>query len=268
MIITKYSKEVLNIYTQMLSQYLTLENRIKELKNQIKVLPSDNFFCTQNGKHYKWYRSKDHTNCYIPKKERHLAEQLAYKKYLCLLLDDLQHEQRAIQFYLKHHANESKSELLLNHPEYQRLLSSSFTPLSQELSEWMNSSYKRNLSHPEGLIYKSSSGHLVRSKSESIIDMLLNTNRIPFRYESALELGDITVFPDFTIRHPQTGAIYYWEHFGLMDNPSYSQKAYQKMQLYTTHNIIPSVQLITTFESSQNPLSPDIVEKIIKHYFL
>lgn len=132
----------------------------------------------------------------------------------------------------------------------------------------MNSSYEHNPNFPENLIYKSSSGHLVRSKSESIIDMLLYTNKIPFRYESALHLGEITIFPDFTIRHPHTGARYYWEHFGLMDKPSYSQKAYSKMQLYTSHGIIPSVQLITTFESTQNPLSPDIVEKIITHYFM
>lgn len=142
------------------------------------------------------------------------------------------------------------------------------TTCPKEVSDWMNSSYERNPYHPENLIHKSSSGNLVRSKSESIIDMLLYTKRIPFRYECALKLGDVTIFPDFTIRHPQTGNIYYWEHFGLMDNPSYFQKAFSKMQLYTFHGIIPSIQLITTFESAKNPISPDMINKIITHYFL
>jgi len=60
-----------------------------------------------------------------------------------------------------------------------------------------------------------------RYKSEVFIDMALFTNNIPFRYECALELGHSTLYPDFTIRHPKTGEICYWEHFGLMDDPSY-----------------------------------------------
>lgn len=152
--------------------------------------------------------------------------------------------------------------------QIQTLLTPYFTPLSQELSDWMNSPYEHNPHHPEHLLYKSSSGNLVRSKSEAIIDMLLSLNKIPFRYESALQLGEVTLFPDFTIRHPKTGIVYYWEHFGLMDNPIYSQNAFSKLQLYTSHGIIPSIQLITTYETKENPLCPDTVEKIITHYFL
>lgn len=62
--------------------------------------------------------------------------------------------------------------------------------------------------------------------------------------------------------------VYYWEHFGLMDNPTYAQNAYSKLQIYTSHGIIPSIQLITTYETKANPLSTDIVEKIIAYYFL
>jgi len=96
----------------------------------------------------------------------------------------------------------------------------------------------------------------------------LYTNHIPFRYECPLILGDTTLYPDFTIRHPKTGNTYYWEHFGLMDNPTYSQNAYSKLQLYSTHGIIPSINLITTYETKNAPLGTDIVEKIIKHYFM
>ncbi len=251
----------------MVSQYKNLENQIQNLKNQINALPSGNLSCAGNGNHYKWYQCDNHTSTYIPKKNKELAEQLALKKYLCLLLEDLSHEQRAIQFYLSHHSNTKKAHLLLNKPEYKALLAPYFTPLSQELSEWMNSSYKRNPKHTELLLHKSSSGNLVRSKSEAIIDMLLYLNKIPFRYECALQLGDVTLFPDFTIRHPKNGATYYWEHFGLMDNLAYSQNVCNKLQLYTSHGIVPSIQLITTYETKENPLSADTVEKIIAHYF-
>ena len=58
-----------------------------------------------------------------------------------------------------------------------------------------------------------------------MIAMLLHLNAIPYRYECALSLGGVTLFPDFTIRHPGTGALYYWEHFGLMDDPAYAKNA-------------------------------------------
>ena len=252
----------------MLSQYKKLDAQIQNLKKQIKDLPPGKLICARNGKHYKWYQSDKDANTYISKQNRSLAEQLAVKKYLCLLLEDLSHEKRAIQFYLDHHSDTPKALQLLNMPEFKTLLAPYFTPCSQELSAWMNSSYEQNPHHPEHLLYKSNSGNLVRSKSESMIDMLLYINKIPFRYECALHLGEATIFPDFTIRHPKTGGVYYWEHFGLMDNPTYSQNAYSKMQLYTSHGIIPSIQLITTFETKEKPLDSDTIAKIITHYFI
>ena len=148
------------------------------------------------------------------------------------------------------------------------MLAPHFTPLSQELSDWSHASYERNQNHSEHLLHKSNSGNFLRSKSEAIIDMLLYMHRIPFRYECALYLGNITIFPDFTIRHPQTGNFYYWEHFGLMDNSNYAQKTYSKLQLYNSHGIIPSIQLITTFETMEKPIDVDSISKIIEHYFL
>ena len=132
----------------------------------------------------------------------------------------------------------------------------------------MNSSYQKNPNYPEQLIHKSISGNLVRSKSEAFIDMVLHINKIPFRYECALQLDEITIYPDFTIRHPVTGETYYWEHFGLMDQTSYIQKTFSKLELYASHGIIPSVNLLTTYETKENPLSMDMLEKIVHHYFL
>jgi len=97
--------------------------------------------------------------------------------------------------------------------------------------------------------------------------MFLFVNKIPFRYECMLHLGENAIFPDFTIRHPKNGEIFYWEHFGLMDNPSYSSKAFSKLQLYSTYKIIPSIQLITTYETKEHPLTMETVEKIVKDYF-
>lgn len=116
--------------------------------------------------------------------------------------------------------------------------------------------------------HKTISGHLVRSKSEAMICHFLYTNQIPFRYECALYLDDHPIYPDFTIRHPETGETCYWEHFGLMDDATYCRNMASKMQLYSTHGIIPSIQLITTYETSEHPLTIDTIQKTIEEYFL
>lgn len=153
-------------------------------------------------------------------------------------------------------------------PNIKELIKPYFTPLSKDLYDWTNATYEMNLNYPEHLVHKSTSGHLLRSKTEAIIDMFLYQNQIPFRYECALHLGETTLFPDFTIRHPKSGDLYYWEHFGLMDNPSYVQNTYSKLQLYTTYGIIPTIQLITTYETKDHPIDVDTISKIISHYFL
>lgn len=258
------------LYQRIFNEYLHLQQQIHDVQEKLKTFPDGKLICARGNNCFKWYKSDGHNKVYIPKKERVLAEQLAAKKYLSLLLEDLEHEKMALEFYLKHHFPQSgKAEhLLTEHPGYRELLTTHFKPKSKELSDWMNSPYEQNMGHPEHLIHKTSSGIFVRSKSEAIISLFLHTNQIPFRYECALHLGTTTLYPDFTIRHPITGKTYYWEHFGRMDNPSYSQNACSKLNLYTSHGIIPSLHLITTYETKEHPLSYEDVEKIINHYFL
>ena len=213
--------------------------------------------------------SNGKTSTYIPKSKRKYAEQLAKKKYLQALKADLQSESRAIEYYLRHHKNDvGKAETLLNDPAYQELLSSEFQPMSETLSEWQNKEFESSQYHPEKLIHRTASGRYVRSKSEAIIDMFLFLNKIPFHYEEKLVLGRGIMYPDFTIRHPKSGKVFYWEHFGMMEDPEYVREAARKIKRYSLNGIIPGINLITTYETEQSPLSTEMVEKIIEYYFL
>ena len=257
------------LYDQILSEIRRLEEKLQIIHEKKSAYPAGKLICTRNGSSIKWYRSDGHRAIYIPRKERKLAEQLAAKKYLSLLEEDLRHERYALSCYLRHRASiPNRAERLLMDPRYTDLLSPSFIPSSQELSDWMKTEYRKNDRFPEQLLHKTSSGDRVRSKSEAIICMILHINKIPFRYECALELGDTTLFPDFTIRHPRTGELLYWEHFGRMDDPVYSKDAFSKLQMYNSYGILPSVHLITTFETKANPLSSELAEAIVRHYFL
>lgn len=258
------------LYNQILKEQQRIQKQISSLQDKLVSYPEGKLICCHHRNLCKWYRSDGHSRTYIPKTNRILAQQLASKKYYSYTLKELLQEQKALNSYLKHHLPDSKctSKALLEIPGYKELLSPLFKPLSQHLSDWASSPYEQNLQNPENLIHKTSSGHLVRSKSEAMIAHFLYINQIPFRYECALQLNRTTLFPDFTIRHPVTGETFYWEHFGLMDDPSYCKNAASKIQLYSIHDIIPSIQLITTYETQKNPLSTDTIQRNIEQYFL
>ena len=103
---------------------------------------------------------------------------------------------------------------------------------------------------------------------QTVITQALFMHKIPFRYECALKLENSTYYPDFTIRHPETGEYFYWEHFGLMDTPGYSKNAFQKLNIYCQHNIIPTINLITTYETKEHPLTSQNIENLIQEYFV
>lgn len=143
-------------------------------------------------------------------------------------MEDLIHERQAIEFYLRHHKKEdSQAEKLFFTDGYQELLAPHLKPISQELQEWAAQAYDSNPKYKEQLIFKTPSGHKVRSNSEVLIALYLYTHKIPFRYEAPLTISEIMLYPDFTIRHPQTGKYFFWEHFGMIDDPAYCKKCIQ-----------------------------------------
>lgn len=257
------------LHARIHKEHLRLQDQISEIQKKLDDLPEGKLICSHGTNCIKWYKSDGNNKIYISKKNRHLAEQLAVKKYLSVTLRDLEQEKNALEFYLRHRIPQSgKADHLLTKPGYEELLAPYFKPQSEELSEWMNAPYEQNMHHPEHLIHKTCTGTFVRSKSEAMISLFLHTHQIPFRYECAFHLDSTIIYPDFTIRHPITGKTYYWEHFGLMDDPAYSHNTFSKLQLYSSHGITPSIQLITTYETSENPLNAEVIEKIIEHYFL
>lgn len=254
----------------MLAESKRLEKEINRLNSEIKNLPEGKLVCTKNGNSFKWYVSINKQLTYIPKNNKTYAEKLALRKHLLSELEKLSKELRAVKYYLKHSSNDlySTDSQLLFKPGYSDLLLPYFTPKDNIIEKWINEPYEQNPKHPEQLTVKTVSGKMVRSKSEAFIDMLLFTNKIPFRYECALTLGDTTYYPDYTIMHPRTGEIFYWEHFGMMDDPIYAGKTFSKLHTYSKYGIIPTINLITTYETGDNPLDLDAVQKNIEQYFL
>lgn len=247
-----------------------IEEEISRISKELEKMPAGELHCERNGKYVKWFNYHDGIAEYIPKKEKEFAEELAVRRYKEMQMEELQTELKAINAFLKCRNRKSgqASHLLDEKSCYMSLLTPYFSVQEEFLERWMNEPYERNTAHLENLIHKSVAGIMVRSKSEALIVSALYRNHIPFRYECPLQLGVLTIYPDFTILHPKTKKIYYWEHFGQMDNQDYIRKTSKKLQTYFENGINPANKLIMTFESSTNPLDYEVVDETIRLYFI
>lgn len=128
---------------------------------------------------------------------------------------------------------------------------------------WLNQEYK-GMSFGEGFPeYYTRRGLRVRSKSEVIIADMLDELAVPFLYEKPLNMGGLTVHPDFTLLNLNERKEVYWEHFGMMDDIEYRNNAFSKIQRYELYGHYQYSSVIWTFETSVIPLNTRSIRKMI-----
>jgi AAA domain/UvrD-like helicase C-terminal domain len=125
----------------------------------------------------------------------------------------------------------------------------------------------------EGLIYRTSRGLAVRSKSELLIAEALINAGIPFEYEKPLSLGGGVRYPDFTIDDEISGRVVYWEHLGMLERDDYRLSWESKLAWYRSHGVLPADEgegpngmLVTTTESSKQGFDSAKVKAVITAY--
>lgn len=254
---------------------MTLENRINQIKlekeliqNKLNSLPQSKFFIGKKGQYTQWFESVNGERFYIPKKDRHYAEKLALKKYYSEKLKILQ------QFLNKLYQVSSTEEKLNNldyefmseDSPYRELLETSIQNFDKEIEEWIQSPCPENTYEVSNKKIHTADGNRVRSKSEAMIADALYFAGIPYKYECSLDVNGKTIFPDFTVINIREKKMYYWEHFGMMDNIEYCDKAYKKLFNYSVNGFIPGINLITTYETNDSPLDSVQIRNVIDEY--
>ena len=110
-------------------------------------------------------------------------------------------------------------------------------------------------------------GGAVRSYQEQYIyNRLLEEDGLKFYYERPFEIKGYSKIPDFTIIVLQSKVVYHWEHFGMMDNPSYGIYAEKKIQWYIDKGyrfIENGGRFIVTYYRNETTFHNDI-ERIVK----
>ena len=127
----------------------------------------------------------------------------------------------------------------------------------------------------DSLIHRTERGDLVRSKSELVIADKLYAAGIHYNYEQPLVLSNRrTRYPDFTIEDDASGITYYWEHLGLLDDPSYRTRWEHKREEYLKDGIVPWEPgqdaeriLIETSDDSGGGLNAQTIADLIRSVF-
>ncbi len=238
------------------------------MEKEIASLPEGKLIYTKNGDYYKWFISNGKNPIYLSKGRRELAEQLVYRNYCMKSVNDIEMKLCALQQCLMTIQEiEACSQLTLDcSTEEGKLLNRYFHNHSKESKYWLEEDCEYSTNYPEHLIHNTLDGHVVRSKSEVMIANALYQNKIPYKYECGIYLDDVQYFPDFTLFHEAKKEKIYWEHFGMMDKPSYCEKAYNKLRIYGKHGIIPSINLIATYETQEHPLDSMKIQQMIDEY--
>lgn len=268
----------MNFIYRLEARKTELETMVRELQPQVKKMPQGILICYKNKKSYRWIRRFHHEHrkqsksVYLPKENKELAKQLALKTYYTFQIEDAESELFAIKAYLKAYEKKkcsvNKTAEIFNNPGYMDLLPHKITQVEQENQSWQSQEYHHLEEYSNEKKIPVSRNLSVRSKSEAIIAKTLDQHRIPYRYECELVIQGTSFYPDFTIRHPKTGELFYWEHFGLMDNPIYAAGCARKIQVYSQEKIYPMQNLIITSEDGIRPLNPNLVQTLVEHYFL
>lgn len=230
-------------------------------------MPEGKLVCAKNGKYNKWYVTSEKKRAYIPKECRKLAEQLAYRRYLEELYSDMKDELKLMRLQIRYSKRKYRHIELLQKQGFMELLMNQ-VGVEGELKQWQEEDYIRNPHYASELKIKVHDNLFVRSKSESMIAVMLMRYQIPFRYECQLQIDNKVVYPDFTILHPKTKKLIYWEHFGMTDKYKYCRDNYSKLIDYCGQDIWLGENLILTSETRNAPLNYEVIENRIKEFLL
>ena len=198
-------------------------------------------------------------------KDKQRIRQLARKAYLLRKLRHLEWNNSLTKKFLQRYKTEDSIEIIRGLPSFYQTLPVNyfFHPSVHDQTE---KAAEVNLGYMDGLVYLTSSGIRVRSKSERIIADVLDKNEIPYRYEAALSLGGVNRYPDFTIYRPFDEKMFLWEHLGLMDQDKYQLKTTEKLSLYARYGFFPFDNLICTYE--EDLMNPGYIHAIIEMFIL
>lgn len=207
---------------------------------------------------------------YIPTKNSKLITALAQKDYDTRFLKTIKEQKKKLCQAIKLLSDIDFSKTYSKLSEARKKFVNPYVLPEQEYAEqWERVQYEGKEFSEDTPVLTTERGERVRSKTEKILADKFYSMGIPYRYEYPVKLkGYGIVYPDFTLLNIRERKEVYLEHFGMMDNPEYCQKAIQKLDTYAKNGIFIGKNLLVTFETFRHPLDAKNVEKILQELIL
>ncbi len=246
------------------------KQKINESNDKLEVINQDKYYryCVKKNSAEK-EELKVHNRKYLKKDQIDIARDLARRDYMKktykVATQELKHVNKMLGVYQNPTMEDCYESL---HPG-RKLLVAPIIPNDEEYAkEWFKKRSQRvNPILPSKPI-ETENHEIVRSKSEKIIADKLKLMGVPYKYEEALFFEGKTLFPDFTVLNKKTRKQYYWEHFGMMDDPNYVESVIQKLNFYSKNHIVLGENLIATFEIENQLVSTQVVEALIRSHLI
>lgn len=262
-----YKEQLQNIYSDLQKQKNLLERQQRDLPDgylNIRTYEEKCYYTWQipkGGRRKKTFR-KGIT------KDKEQINKLVRKRYLNGAISridkDLQLLEGILAQYKEIDEDSVMKEYIQKHPDLKEGLH--YGNMSNE--EWMEDYRKPEGLYEDGLKSKSSLGDRMRSKGELIIASRLEFFGIPYRYEARIPHPDVNRVPDFTIRRPRDGKIFYWEHLGRTTDMRYLEENIRKLREYADIGITPWDNLIITYDQDDGGIDVKKIDAIIKGWLL
>ena len=142
-------------------------------------------------------------------------------------------------------------------------------PDSLYIENWLAAPYDKLHFAPEQSEIITENGERVRSKSEKILADKYALMGIPYLYEKPVKLLDLgTVHPDFTLLDINERTTVLHEHFGMMHDAEYREKAMYKIDCYERSGYFPGSDFLITFEGSDHVLNTKAFDQMLRSRFL
>jgi len=234
-----------------------LEILLERINRTVSELPDGSLVTHRKGKLIYYYHTS-HTKgkrntTYISKKDKELISGLANKKYNNNIKEAIFSELSVINRFLTKYDPQAIYAAYDKLPDnIKELVNPYILSDAQFLENWLNTPYEGLNSIPVNNDLITDKGECVRSKSELFIANKLFSMNIPYKYEYPLLLeSGAMIYPDFTILDIPRRRDLYLEHFGMMDDPEYCEKALRKIDEYARNGIFLGDKLFLTLESSK-----------------
>ncbi len=263
----------MSIIEQELRTELTmLQGVARELREKLKRAPNVKIrISSRHGKPECYYKAEGESKGngrYVKKQDWSRAIAILQRDYDRQLLENTERRIHLIEDFVKGYGYLKPEETydLLN-PYRRELVTPNLISDKEYVKRWLQIEYEGKSFSEGASCFISEKGEQVRSKSEKIIADKLFLMNIPYRYEYPILLSNsIRVYPDFTILKMPERKEVYLEHFGLLDDETYFESAFRKLNSYSENGIFLGDKLFITYETNRYPLNTKMLEKMLQKF--